>query len=109
MSLYLVKNCNPSMDSKYMYNRKGYFCNSKGSKFHLVSSAGTLAGVIDLAVDWMTDLKEGICLKGFWYSHEQCCWTSNEATFEDRDKCPRWQKWSELLIDQAEVKKCFPK
>lgn len=64
---------------------------------------GTLAGVIDLAVDWMTDLKEGVCLSAFWYSHEQCCWTSNETTFEDRDKCPLWQKWSELLLSQSEV------
>nr|KAF6491890.1 chloride voltage-gated channel 4 [Molossus molossus] len=64
--------------------------------------AGTLAGVIDLAVDWMTDLKEGICLSAFWYSHEQCCWTSTETTFEDRDKCPLWQKWSELLVNQSE-------
>ncbi|KAG8450543.1 hypothetical protein GDO86_002987 [Hymenochirus boettgeri] len=64
--------------------------------------SGTLAGVIDLAVDWMTDLKEGICLNAFWYSHEQCCWTSSETTFEDRDKCPQWQKWSELMIDQSE-------
>lgn len=56
---------------------------------------GTL--VIDLAVDWMTDLKEGICLSAFWYSHEQCCWASNETTFEDRDRCPLWRKWSELL------------
>ncbi|KAK2083144.1 H(+)/Cl(-) exchange transporter 4 [Saguinus oedipus] len=62
----------------------------------------TLAGVIDLAVDWMTDLKEGVCLSAFWYSHEQCCWTSNETTFEDRDKCPLWQKWSELLVNQSE-------
>uniref|UniRef100_A0A452TEP2 H(+)/Cl(-) exchange transporter 4 n=1 Tax=Ursus maritimus TaxID=29073 RepID=A0A452TEP2_URSMA len=38
----------------------------------------------------------------FWYSHEQCCWTSNETTFEDRDKCPLWQKWSELLVNQSE-------
>uniref|UniRef100_G1P808 Chloride channel protein n=1 Tax=Myotis lucifugus TaxID=59463 RepID=G1P808_MYOLU len=64
--------------------------------------AGTLAGVIDLAVDWMTDLKEGICLSAFWYSHEQCCWTSSETTFEDRDKCPLWQKWSELLVNRSE-------
>ncbi|XP_041067284.1 H(+)/Cl(-) exchange transporter 4 isoform X2 [Carcharodon carcharias] len=64
--------------------------------------AGTLAGVIDLAVDWMTDLKEGVCLAGFWFSHEQCCWTSNETTFEDRDKCPQWKTWSELLAGQPE-------
>uniref|UniRef100_G3PS72 Chloride channel protein n=1 Tax=Gasterosteus aculeatus aculeatus TaxID=481459 RepID=G3PS72_GASAC len=64
--------------------------------------SGTLAGVIDLAVDWMTDLKEGVCLTAFWYSHEQCCWTSNETTFDDRDKCPQWQKWAELMTGHAE-------
>ncbi|CAJ0944882.1 unnamed protein product [Ranitomeya imitator] len=63
---------------------------------------GTLAGVIDLAADWMTDLKEGICLNGFWYSREQCCWLSDETTFDDRDKCPQWQKWSELMIEKSE-------
>lgn len=71
--------------------------------FVLISLPGTLAGVIDLAVDWMTDLKEGVCLTAFWYSHEQCCWTSTETTFDDRDKCPEWQKWSELLVNKAEV------
>lgn len=70
----------------------------------MLSSAGTLAGVIDLAVDWMTDLKEGVCLSAFWYSHEQCCWTSNETTFDDRDKCPQWQKWAELMTGHAEVR-----
>lgn len=67
------------------------------------SAPGTLAGVIDLAVDWMTDLKEGVCLSAFWYSHEQCCWTSNETTFADRDKCPQWQKWAELMTGHTEV------
>uniref|UniRef100_A0AAY4CWU7 Chloride channel protein n=1 Tax=Denticeps clupeoides TaxID=299321 RepID=A0AAY4CWU7_9TELE len=64
--------------------------------------SGTLAGVIDLAVDWMTDLKEGICLSALWYSHEQCCWTSNETTFDDRDKCPEWLKWAELMTGHSE-------
>lgn len=59
--------------------------------------------MIDLAVDWMTDLKEGVCLSAFWYSHEQCCWTSNETTFDDRDKCPQWQKWAELMTGHTEV------
>lgn len=65
--------------------------------------------MIDLAVDWMTDLKEGVCLSAFWYSHEQCCWTSNETTFDDRDKCPQWQKWAELMTGHAEVRPPFTK
>ncbi|XP_055021356.1 H(+)/Cl(-) exchange transporter 4 isoform X1 [Boleophthalmus pectinirostris] len=64
--------------------------------------SGSLAGIIDLAVDWMTDLKEGVCLSAFWYSHEQCCWTSNQTTFADRDKCPEWKKWAELMTGSAE-------
>ncbi|KAG8134765.1 hypothetical protein E2320_007860 [Naja naja] len=61
-----------------------------------------LAGLIDIAADWMTDLKEGICLSALWFNHEQCCWASNETTFEERDKCPLWKTWAELIIGQAE-------
>ena len=67
------------------------------------SFAGALAGLIDIAADWMTDLKEGICLSALLYNHEQCCWGSNETTFEERDKCPQWKTWAELIIGQAEV------
>lgn len=64
---------------------------------------GALAGLIDIAADWMTDLKEGICFNALWYNHEQCCWGSSETTFEERDKCPQWKTWAELIIGQAEV------
>ncbi|KAF4799520.1 H(+)/Cl(-) exchange transporter 3 [Turdus rufiventris] len=65
-------------------------------------ASGALAGLIDIAADWMTDLKEGICLSALWFNHEQCCWGSNETTFEERDKCPQWKTWAELIIGQAE-------
>ena len=68
-----------------------------------VSTTGALAGLIDIAADWMTDLKEGICLSALWFNHEQCCWGSDETTFEERDKCPQWKTWAELIIGQAEV------
>ncbi len=29
---------------------------------------------IDISAHWMTDLKEGVCLNGFWFNHEHCCW-----------------------------------
>ncbi|MEE6518369.1 hypothetical protein FKM82_029340 [Ascaphus truei] len=64
--------------------------------------SGSLAGLIDISARWMTDLKEGICLLGFWFNHEQCCWKSEDTTFEDRDKCPEWRTWSQLLLDQSE-------
>uniref|UniRef100_A0A3P8ZZV7 Chloride channel protein n=1 Tax=Esox lucius TaxID=8010 RepID=A0A3P8ZZV7_ESOLU len=59
--------------------------------------SGALAGGIDILAHWLTDLKEGLCLSGFWYDHEHCCWGSNETTFQERDKCPEWQSWAELL------------
>ncbi|KAL0189712.1 hypothetical protein M9458_016811, partial [Cirrhinus mrigala] len=59
-------------------------------------------GVIDIAADWMNDLKEGVCLSAMWFNHEQCCWDSNETTFAERDKCPQWKTWAELILGQAE-------
>ncbi|TRY93550.1 hypothetical protein DNTS_022871 [Danionella cerebrum] len=65
-------------------------------------ASGALAGGIDIAADWMTDLKEGICLSALWFNHEQCCWGSNETTFAQRDDCPQWKSWAELILGQAE-------
>ncbi|KAJ7310349.1 hypothetical protein JRQ81_007258 [Phrynocephalus forsythii] len=64
--------------------------------------AGALAGLIDISAHWMTDLKEGVCLNGFWYNHEHCCWNSPETTFQDRDKCPEWRTWAQLLTGKEE-------
>ncbi|XP_044924355.1 H(+)/Cl(-) exchange transporter 5 isoform X3 [Mustela putorius furo] len=65
--------------------------------------SGSLAGLIDISAHWMTDLKEGICTEGFWFNHEHCCWNSDHVTFEDRDKCPEWNSWSQLIISTDEV------
>ncbi|XP_033919614.1 H(+)/Cl(-) exchange transporter 5 isoform X4 [Melopsittacus undulatus] len=65
--------------------------------------AGSLAGLIDISAHWMTDLKEGVCLAGFWFNHEHCCWKSN-TTFTDRDKCPEWKSWSQLILGHGEIK-----
>uniref|UniRef100_A0A8C1NCE0 Chloride channel protein n=1 Tax=Cyprinus carpio TaxID=7962 RepID=A0A8C1NCE0_CYPCA len=54
------------------------------------------------AADWLNDLKEGVCLSAMWFNHEQCCWDSNETTFAERDKCPQWKTWAELILGQAE-------
>ncbi|XP_033962437.1 H(+)/Cl(-) exchange transporter 5 [Pseudochaenichthys georgianus] len=64
--------------------------------------SGALAGGIDIAAHWLTDMKEGICLVGFWFNHEHCCWKSNETTFQERDQCPQWQSWAELITGTAE-------
>lgn len=67
------------------------------------SPPGALAGGIDIAAHWMTDMKEGVCLIGFWFNHEHCCWASNETTFQERDRCPQWQSWAELITGTSEV------
>uniref|UniRef100_A0A8C1NEB5 Chloride channel protein n=1 Tax=Cyprinus carpio TaxID=7962 RepID=A0A8C1NEB5_CYPCA len=61
----------------------------------------TLTGLAS-AADWLNDLKEGVCLSAMWFNHEQCCWDSNETTFAERDKCPQWKTWAELILGQAE-------
>ncbi|XP_041926881.1 H(+)/Cl(-) exchange transporter 5-like isoform X1 [Alosa sapidissima] len=64
--------------------------------------SGALAGLIDITAHWMTDLKEGVCLDGFWFNHEHCCWTSKETTFHERDKCPQWRSWAELMVGASQ-------
>ncbi|KAJ3585574.1 hypothetical protein NHX12_014293 [Muraenolepis orangiensis] len=64
--------------------------------------SGALAGGIDISAHWLTDLKEGVCLNGFWFNHEHCCWTSKETTFQERDKCPHWKSWAELFVGTTE-------
>ncbi|XP_061416629.1 H(+)/Cl(-) exchange transporter 4-like isoform X1 [Lethenteron reissneri] len=65
-------------------------------------AAGAIAGLIDIAADWMSDLKEGVCLTGLWLNREQCCWGSNETTFEDRYTCPLWKNWADFVIGQPD-------
>lgn len=73
----------------------------ESSVFPLAS--GALAGGIDIAAHWLTDMKEGVCLPDFWFNHEHCCWKSTDATFQDRDRCPQWQTWGELITGTSEV------
>uniref|UniRef100_A0A8C7W373 Chloride channel protein n=1 Tax=Oncorhynchus mykiss TaxID=8022 RepID=A0A8C7W373_ONCMY len=65
-------------------------------------ASGALAGLIDIAADWLNDIKEGVCLNAMWFNHEQCCWGSNETTFAERDKCPQWKSWAGLILGQEE-------
>lgn len=71
----------------------------------LFVQSGALAGLIDIAADWLNDIKEGVCLNAMWFNHEQCCWGSNETTFAERDKCPQWKSWAGLILGQEEVRR----
>ncbi|XP_078601546.1 H(+)/Cl(-) exchange transporter 4-like isoform X1 [Branchiostoma floridae x Branchiostoma japonicum] len=59
-------------------------------------AAGLFAGIVDIGASWMSDLKEGICPEAFWLNKEQCCWGSNDTTFDDRS-CSQWLTWSQLF------------
>ncbi|XP_072931426.1 H(+)/Cl(-) exchange transporter 5 isoform X2 [Epargyreus clarus] len=57
---------------------------------------GVVAGVIDIGASWMTDLKFGICPQAFWFNREQCCWSSDETTF-DHGNCSQWLTWPQVF------------
>lgn len=78
-------------------------CSKMCGPSFLPLKSGSLAGLIDISAHWMTDLKEGICTEGLWFNHEHCCWDSDQVTFEEKDKCPKWNSWSQLLISTEEV------
>ena len=51
--------------------------------------------MIDVAAEWMADLKEGWCTSGGYYNREACCWVSNETIVDiNSDHCPQWSRWS---------------
>ncbi|XP_014364738.2 H(+)/Cl(-) exchange transporter 5 isoform X1 [Papilio machaon] len=62
---------------------------------------GAVAGVIDIGASWMTDLKFGICPQAFWFNREQCCWSSDEMTF-DQGNCSQWLTWPQVFGDSRE-------
>lgn len=62
---------------------------------------GAVAGFIDIGASWMTDLKLGICPEAFWLNREQCCWSSNETTF-DSGNCSQWYTWSDVMGSSRE-------
>ena len=56
---------------------------------------GFAAGAIDIGAEWMSDLKEGVCMEQLWFNKEACCW-SNSVKFGD-SKCSQWNTWSEVF------------
>jgi chloride channel 3/4/5 len=60
-------------------------------------TAGVLAASIDVASDWLADLKQGYCASGpgggrFYLNKEFCCWGHDEWS-----QCLDWTPWSSLL------------
>jgi chloride channel 3/4/5 len=57
-------------------------------------SSGLLAGMIDVATEWMSDLKEGWCPSAGYYNRESCCWINNDTNLNMiEEHCSLWHTW----------------
>ena len=60
-------------------------------------STGVIAALIDIASDWLGDLKTGLCIAGegggrFHLNHGFCCWGLDEIS-----QCADWHSWGQAL------------
>lgn len=60
-------------------------------------AVGAIAAGIDVAVDWLADLKTGVCKNhgdggAFYLNKMFCCWG-----YDDYEQCPDWKSWSSLM------------
>jgi hypothetical protein len=64
-------------------------------------SSGLVAAVVDIGSNWITHIKEGICVNAFWLNKPQCCWASKNVTYDhyNNPKCPEWFSWPEVFND----------
>eukprot|EP00698_Gefionella_okellyi_P021234 TRINITY_DN681_c0_g1_i3.p1 TRINITY_DN681_c0_g1~~TRINITY_DN681_c0_g1_i3.p1 ORF type:complete len:738 (+),score=141.68 TRINITY_DN681_c0_g1_i3:35-2248(+) len=52
-------------------------------------ATGIAASLIDMGVEWMSDMKVGVCLPEIWLSNAMCC--------RGLDPCDNWRDWSDFL------------
>ena len=74
-------------------------------------SSGLLAAVVDIGVNWMTHIKDGICMNAFWLNKPQCCWASKDVTYDfyNNPKCSQVKKYFITKFQTKSIKKCFTK
>ena len=52
-------------------------------------------GMIDVATEWMSDLKEGWCPSAGYYNRESCCWINNETNLNMvEEHCALWSRYT---------------
>ncbi|KAI0567096.1 Chloride channel protein [Gracilaria domingensis] len=72
--------------AQYMYRAKMYFV-----LVVMGIGAGMIAAGLDLQVEWLSDIKFGLCTRGWFLTREMCC-----KLDEKLDRCP-YMEWSALL------------
>jgi hypothetical protein len=53
-------------------------------------SSGLAAAIVDIGTNWMTNIKDGICVNAFWLNKPQCCWASKNISYNNysNPECP---------------------
>jgi len=64
-------------------------------------SSGLVAAVVDIGANWITHIKDGICVDAFWLTRAQCCWASRNITYDNYNNpnCPEWFSWPQAFND----------
>ncbi|QRV79660.1 ClC voltage-gated chloride channel protein [Ceratobasidium sp. AG-Ba] len=66
-----------------------------GQSWFVVSIAGLCIGInaalISIVTEWLSDLKMGYCVDGWWLNQQFCCW---EIDGEEESACAAWRTWS---------------
>ena len=52
---------------------------------------GLNAALISIVTEWLSDLKMGYCIDGWWLNQQFCCW---EIDGEEEGACTAWRTWS---------------
>ncbi|KAK9468609.1 chloride channel [Lipomyces arxii] len=55
------------------------------------ASIGTIAAMLNIITEFLSDIKLGHCETGFYLNEEFCCWGADEG-------CPEWHPWSEYSV-----------
>jgi chloride channel 3/4/5 len=54
---------------------------------------GINTAFIDIATEWLSNIKEGYCSNTWWLNRKFCCW----EVWDEEGACPDWITWSYAL------------
>lgn len=58
--------------------------------------------MIDVATEWMSDLKEGWCPSAGYYNRESCCWINNDTNLNMiEEHCSLWHTYNKTSLSTS--------